>query len=64
MYGGAVTTSKGVPTAGAGRCGGPFGAGGKFALANVITITIWRDFHYLFFLLPFLNAVFLSFTIA
>ena len=45
VYGGAVTATSGTNNAVAGIFGGPCGAGGKFAIANVITITIWRDFR-------------------
>ena len=59
VYGGADTTTSGTPTSGAGGLCGPCGAGGKFAIANVITITIWRELRYLFFLLKSPDGVFL-----
>ena len=42
VYGGPGTTNYGTPTAGAGGFDGPCVTGGKFAIENSITITIWR----------------------
>ena len=44
VYAGAGNTSSGTTTAGAGGFGRPCVAGGKFVIANVITITMWSGF--------------------
>ena len=60
VYVSAGTTNSGTPTAGAGGFGGPCGSDGKFAIANAITITIWRGVFYIFFLLRSLDGVILT----